>query len=475
MNGADLVALAPLAVLAGAAVSVMLAVAVRRSHLTAATIAVLGLAGTFVALAPAASEVPRRIGVLLVVDRFALTMTGLLALAAAGCVLLAFAYLRRTAEVPEELYILILLATFGAAVLSASDHLVALFVGLETLSVALYGAIGYTRDREAAAPAAMLYLVVAAASSAFLLFGAALLYAGTGTMVLADLVRGFGGADPVLAAGGIALVLVAVGFKLGAAPFHLWTPDVYRGAPAPVTAFVATVSKAGVVAVLLRLLVAVDPVPGSPLVWILGLLAVASIVVGNLLALREPDLKRLLAYSSVAHMGYLLVALLAGGERAVEAVLVYLVTYVVSTLGALGVVSAVADRDGERTLVEDYRGLAWRRPALAACLAASVASLAGVPLTAGFVGKLWAVLSAASDGLWLPVLALVAGSVVGVFYYLRVVLVALTPADEGTPPLPAVPVAASIVLVVAVALLLWFGIVPSAVLAVAGPAVSGLV
>ncbi len=475
MTAADLVALGPLAVLAGAAVAVMLAVAVRRSHLTAATVAVLGLGGAFAALTPAASEAPRRIGVLLVVDRFALTMTGLLVLAAAGCVLLAFAYLRRTAEVPEELYILILLATFGAAVLAASDHLVALFIGLETLSVALYGAIGYTRDRGAAAPAAMLYLVVAAASSAFLLFGAALLYAGAGTMVLADLVRGLGGTDPVLATGGIALVLVAVGFKLGAAPFHLWTPDVYRGAPAPVTAFVATVSKAGVVAVLLRLLVAVDPVPGGPVAWILGLLAVASIVVGNLLALREPDLKRLLAYSSIAHMGYLLVALLAGGERGVEAVLVYLVTYVVSTLGAFGVVSAVADRDGERTLVDDYRGLAWRRPALATGLAASVASLAGVPLTAGFVGKLWAVLSAASGALWLPVVALVAGSVVGVFYYLRVVLVTLTPADRDTPPLPAVPVAAAIVLVAAVALLLWFGLLPSAVVAVAGPAVSGLV
>lgn len=475
MTGADLVALAPLAVLAAAAVAVMVAVTVRRSHLTAATVAVLGLGGAFAAVAPAASEAPRRIGVLLVIDRFALTVTGLLVLAAAGCVLLAFAYLRRTAEVPEELYILILLATFGAAVLAASDHLVALFVGLETLSVALYGAIGYTRDRDAAAPAAMLYLVVAAASSAFLLFGAALLYAGAGTMVLAELGRGFGAVDPVLAAGGIGLVLVAVGFKLGAAPFHLWTPDVYCGAPAPVTAFVATVSKAGVVAVLLRLLVAVDPVPGSPLVWILGLLAVASIMVGNLLALREPDLKRLLAYSSVAHMGYLLVALLAGGERAVEAVLVYLVTYVVSTLGAFGVVSAVADGDGERALVEDYRGLAWRRPLLAAGLAASVASLAGVPLTAGFVGKLWAVLSAASGALWLPVLVLVAGSVVGAFYYLRVVLVMLTPADDDTPPLPAVPVAAAIVLVTAVALLLWFGLVPSAVLSVAGPAVAALV
>ena len=475
MTGADLLPFAPIALPAVAAVVLMAVIAVRRSHLAAAVISFLGLAGAFAAIPSAATAIPRQIGVLLVVDRFALVVTGILVATAAAVVLLTFAYLRRVAEPPEELYLLLLIATFGASLLAAADHLVALFIGLETLSIALYGAIGYTRRRGAAVGAALMYLVIAAASSAFLLFGAALLYAGTGTMRLGELTSRLAALDPVLAAGALLLVLVAVGFKLGAAPFHLWTPDVYRGAPAPVTAFVASVSKAGVVAVLLRLYATLGAPPAPVITAAVGLLAVASIVVGNLLAVREQDLKRLLAYSSIAHIGYLLVALLPGGERAAAATLVYLLTYLVATVASFGVVSALTGADGrERLLLADYRGLAWRRPILALGLAAAVASLAGLPLTAGFVGKLYAVLSAANAALWIPVLALVAGSVVGVYYYLRIIFAMLTPADDDTPEYPVVPVAAAVALTVAVGLVIWFGVFPSVVASIVAPAVAGL-
>lgn len=476
MSCAELSALLPLVVPAAAAVLLLGLLAVHRSHSAAALLAGAGLVGGVVSLVPAATTAPEAVGGLLLVDRFALTVIGMLLVAALAAVVLTFGYLRRTAEIPEELYLLILLATVGAGVLASAGHLAAVFLGLETLSVALYGAIGYTRARPSATAAALMYLLVAAASSALFLFGAALLYAGTGTLRLDGLGAALGTAPPLLVAGGGALLLVAVGFKLGAAPFHLWTPDVYQGAPAPVTAFVATVSKAGVVAFLVRLTTALGGATGAGVLEaVLVLLAIASIAVGNLLAVRERDLKRLLAYSSVAHMGYLLVALLAGGGRAVEAVLVYLATYLVATVAAFGVVAALSDVDGEPSRLEAYRGLAWRRPLLAGTLAAAVASLAGVPLTAGFVGKLWAVLAAASGGRWAAVLALVAGSVVGVYYYLRVVVTMLRPAGEETPELPTVPAAAALVLLAAVALLLWFGILPSTVLALVRPAVGSLV
>ncbi len=475
MTGQDLVVMTPLLVVAATAIVLMAVVAWRRNHLATAGVALVGLLAAAVTVAPMMRQAPRQVGELLIVDSFALTVIGILVLAAAGTVVLSFAMLRRVPEVPEELYMLIVIATIGAAVLAASDHLVAVFIGLETLSVALYGAIGYIRRRILSTQASILYLIVAAVSSAFYLFGAALLYAGSGSMRLSQLVRSAPEVDPVLVAGGLGLVLVAVGFKLGAAPFHLWTPDVYRGAPAPVTAFVATVSKAGVVAVLVRTMALADGPALHFLTVAVGFLALASIVVGNLLALRERDLKRLLAYSSVAHIGYLLVAMVAGGERAVEAVLVYLVTYVVATMAAFGTVAAVTEGEDEPSSLEAYRGLAWRRPGLAVVLAASVASLAGVPLTAGFVGKLWAVLSAASGGLWVPVVVLVAGSVVGAFYYLRIVITVLAPSDDEAPALPLAPVAATVVLAVAVVVLLWFGLIPSVVVDLVGPAVRSLV
>lgn len=491
MTAADLVVLAPWWITAAAALTAVLVAAFTSRRGVALGTTLGGLLAAGASIAWAARVAPREVPPLLVVDRFALLWTGLLLAAALAVALLAHGYLQRRrstgrGERPGELYALLLLATLGALVLPASDHFASLFLGLETLSVALYALIGYFRDEPRGVEAALKYLILAAASSAFLLFGMALVYAETGSLELA----GIAAASPgPLVLGGAALILVAVGFKLALVPFHLWTPDVYQGAPAPVTAFVATVSKGAVFALLLRWTMTLegafeDGAASGTLLVLLGTVAVASMLAGNLLALLQDDVKRLLAYSSIAHLGYALVPLLAGlagrsrgaSTLAVEGATFYLAAYGVTILGAFGVV-AVLSAEREIGSLDDLRGLFWRRPALAALFTALLLSLAGIPLTAGFLAKLYALAAGVESALWLPVLVLVGTSAVGLFYYLRVV-VALFSTPEGAPgqerAQPAAGTAAGATLTAVAVLLLWLGTWPEPVIRLIRAAVAGL-
>jgi NADH-quinone oxidoreductase subunit N len=324
------------------------------------------------------------------------------------------------------------LATLGALVLVMSRHFAALFLGLELLSVSLYALIAYQGTGAGSLEAGLKYLILAAASSAFLLFGMALIYAELGAMEFDRMaLASQAEARHVFVLAGLALIVVGIGFKLAVAPFHMWTPDVYQGAPAPVTAFVATVSKGSVVALLLRYFVQTGASPYGSLTVAFGLMAVASMFVGNLLALWQDRVKRLLAYSSIAHLGYLLVAFVAGGPRAVEAATFYLVAYVVTTLAAFGVVTALSDTDHDADAFEAYRGLFWRRPWLAVILTAALLSLAGIPLTAGFVGKFYVLAAGVESALWALVILLVINSAISVFYYLRLLVVVYSPLPAG--------------------------------------------
>ncbi len=484
MTAGDLVALAPWWVTAAAALAAVLVAAFTSSRRAALGTSLGGLVLAGGAVAWALRSAPREVPPLLVVDRFALLWAGLLLAAAFAVAVLAHGYLElRSREAPGELYALLLLATLGALVLPASDHFASLFLGLETLSVALYAMVGYFREDPRGVEAALKYLILAAASSAFLLFGMALVYAETGSLELAGIAGAAGAASPgALVLGGTALILVAVGFKLALVPFHLWTPDVYQGAPAPVTAFVATVSKGAVFALLLRWGLAFegDAARGT-LLALLGTVAVASMLAGNLLALLQDDVKRLLAYSSIAHLGYALVALLAGlaggGALAVEGATFYLAAYGVTILGAFGVVAVLSGEDRDAGPLDDFRGLFWRRPALASLFTALLLSLAGIPLTAGFLAKFYALAAGVETALWLPVLVLIATSAVGLFYYLRVV-VALFSVPDG-PPLeggaqPAAGAAAGATLAALAALLLWLGAWPEPVIRLIRAATTGI-
>ena len=341
--------------------------------------------------------------------------------------------------------------------------------------MALYGLVGYRRSRGGAAEAGIKYLILAAASSAFLLLGMALIYADTGTMELAALAARLrdGQLSELLFLGGVALILTGAGFKLAAVPFHMWTPDVYQGAPAPVTAFVATVSKAGMLAALLRFFHATSAMAEPAMFGIVAAMAVASMFAGNLLALLQDNVKRMLAYSSIAHMGYMLVAFAAAGALGAEAVTFYLLSYVVTSLIAFGVVTVLSDASGDRQDLAAYRGLLWRRPWLAAAFTAALLSLAGIPLTAGFIGKVYVVAAGAGASLWVLLVALAVNSVISVYYYLRVV-VTMSAGRDDAEALPAVTAAGAITLAVLVVVLLWMGALPSAFIDLVRPAAAAL-
>jgi NADH-quinone oxidoreductase subunit N len=468
MSATGLAALSPLWVLAAGILWVLGSIAVHRSRrwTVGSTLAVLAVS---LSLLPWVQSVaPYRVGDLLILDAYAFFFIGLILAAAVVVTAMSGAFLKRLGVGSEEYYVLLLSATLGAAVLVASRHFVTLFLGLELLSVSLYVLIAYSRVRLEALEASLKYLVLTGASSAVLVFGAALVYSELGTLELVALEPRMAelGAAQLIVWVGLAMLIAGVGFKMAVVPFHMWTPDVYQGAPAPVGAYMATVSKGAVLALLLRYLVTQGAHTYTSIVALMALLSVASILVGNLLALRQDNIKRILAYSSIAHLGYLLLPLIAAGEGAAGAVSFYLVAYFVTTLGAFGVVAATESGDGgEWEELSAYRGLFWRQPALALVLSLAVLSLAGIPLTAGFIGKFVIIAAGARAELWGPLFVLVAGSVLGLFYYLRIVAVLFQGADRSEQARWGVPLpAAGLALAVLTLILLWIGIQPSFIL-----------
>jgi NADH-quinone oxidoreductase subunit N len=456
-------ALLPLVAVTGAAIVVLLAAAWRRTQWAATLIGSLGLLCALVCLVPASQVAPRHATPLFALDGFALAAIGLVLGASLATTVLAQGYLRRREGVLEEFQALLLLATVGAMVLVISRSFASLFLGLETLSISLYGLIAYTRAQRDSVEAGVKYLILAGASSAFLLFGVALLYAERGSLEFAARAAvAPSPGSPLLWLAGLGLVFTGIGFKLGIVPFHLWTPDVYAGAPAPVAAFVATVSKGAVLAVLLRYGLE-DPAGFRGLWPAIAVTAAASMLVGNLLALRQENLKRLLAYSSIAQLGYLLVALLALGPLGVEAAVYFLAAYFATTLLAFGVVAALSGAEHEAGALEDYRGLVWTHPGRAAALALALLSLAGIPLTGGFVGKFYVLAAGVQGALWGLVALVVATSALGLAYYLRVVfaLFVRPVAHERATRPTSHALSGDLVLAVLVVLLVWLGTYPA--------------
>jgi NADH-quinone oxidoreductase subunit N len=466
MNGADLIAILPFLVLAAAIVAVMLVVAVRRRHDLTFGLSLAGAVLSLAALGPAGDMVPRHVTPLFVVDGYALFYIGLILAATIAVLVLSHGYLAMRRGPQEEYYLLILLAAMGAAALVASDHFASFFLGLETLSISLLGLIAYPRDRARPVEAGIKYLILAGISSAFLLFGMALIYARLGTLAfgrIAALLQTINEMPPdVYWLTGLALIVAGIGFKLSVVPFHMWAPDVYEGAPAPVTAFIAVVSKGAVFALLLRYYLAASAYGFQSALVMINVVAIASILIGNLLALLQNNVKRILAYSSIAHLGYLLVAFLAGGALAVEAVTYYLVEYFVMTLGAFGIVTVLSVSGGEAEALDDYRGLLWRRPWLAGVFTMMLLALAGIPLTAGFMAKFYAVTAGIGAAAWPAVFALVVGSVIGLFYYLRIIVVMSAPvAEDLAEGAKAVPWAGGTTLAALTLVLIWLGVYPA--------------
>ena len=477
MTTAGLIAILPLLLLSGTAVGLMLIISIHRSHRIALGLTLLGLAAAFGSLWISAEIVPQRVTSLLMIDQYALFYFGMIIAATIAVAGLAYGYLEEQAVEKEEFYILLLTAALGAAVLAASSHFVSFFLGLEVLSISLYALNAYIYPRKTALEAGIKYLVLAAASAAFLLFGMALIYAAVGTMEfghMAELMMETAGPNRTLLVPGLAMIITGIAFKLALAPFHMWTPDVYQGAPPPVAAFIATVSKGGMFALLLRYFYRLELHNYQPVVVVFTIIAIASMLGGNLLALLQSNVKRILAYSSIAHMGYVLVAFIASGELAVQAVTFYLVAYFVTIIGAFGVVTVLSNSEEDAESLEAYRGLFWRRPALAGVMTAMLLSLTGIPVTAGFIGKFYVVAAGASSSAWALIIILVVSSVIGAFYYLRVIfaLYAGAPEDRGAEAAPRMALGSS-VLVVLTVLLIWLGVYPAPLLHVIRAAMPG--
>jgi NADH-quinone oxidoreductase subunit N len=474
MNITDILALLPLHLVAATAVIVMLGIAARRSHRLTAGLTIAGLSAAFLSVFVAAPLVPRQVSSLLLIDHYALFFTGLLIASAAAVAALCCRYLENHDGHREELYLLLLFATLGCIVLVTSIHFASFLLGLEILSVSLYAMVSYFRQRAQALEAGFKYLVLASASGAFLLFGMALIYAATGTMMFSILRELLPSAShPVLLIAGLTLTVTGIGFKLGVVPFHLWTPDVYEGAPAPVTAFIATASKTAMVALLLRF-VPSSAIGYRPVFRIFCVIAIASMCAGNLLALRQTNIKRILAYSSIAHFGYILVAFLAGTTLAAGAVGFYLVGYTLSLIAAFGIVTMLSSSEGDAGDIEDYRGLFWRRPAIAGIFTAVLFSLAGIPATMGFLGKFYVITAGAAVSAWALIIILVLTSVAGLFYYLRIVVTLYSDPPEHLARIPAIPKGGLFVVAVLTILLIWFGVYPSPLLSLIQTAVTGL-
>ena len=367
-------ALLPYFVLSGGIALLLLLVAWLRSEAVAFGGALAVLAASLAALPTAFAAGEQVVDGFVRIDGFALFFFALFAIAAIATEIFAFRYLPQRAAHRQEFHLLLAIATLGAAVTASAANFAAFLLGLEVLSVSLYVLVAYPEDTKPPLEAAAKYLVLSGAASSTILFGMALIYLATGTLAFGydsgDIARG----DRDILALGQALLLAGVFFKLSLVPFHMWTPDVYQGAPAPVTGFVATVSKGAVFAVLLRYAVESGLFDTPMLSTVAVVLGAVSMIGGNILALLQTNIKRLLAYSSIAHMGYLVIALLlAGGQEShvglgVEAALMYLTGYFAMTLAAFGVVTALSRGDEDAEELSAYEGLLWRQPVLAAVL-----------------------------------------------------------------------------------------------------------
>ena len=367
---------------------------------------------------------------MIAVDRFTLFFNSLFMVAALITVLISINYLREEGINHGEYYVLLLLATVGMMLMAKANDLMIVFLGLETLSISVYVLVGFLRTNLKSNESALKYFLLGAFSSALLLYGIALVYGATGTTKLPEIARYIGSTPRILsnplllAAAG--LLIVGFGFKVALVPFHMWTPDVYEGAPASITAFMSVGVKAAAFSAFLRVFISsFSPLLGADMAItkILWILAAVTMTLGNVVAISQDNIKRMLAYSSIAHAGYILVAMTAGGSLATTSIIYYLMAYTLTNLGAFSVVILYGKKGEENVLIPDYAGAGFKYPYLSAAMAIFMFSLAGVPPLAGFIGKFYIFSAAVKQGfIWLVIIG-VMNSVVATYYYLRVTVI----------------------------------------------------
>jgi NADH-quinone oxidoreductase subunit N len=437
---------------------------------------------------------PRGFHDMIVLDELRLSFTLIFLLVAALTILISMVWVENERLPAGEFHSLLLFATVGMMLMAAGNDLVIIFLGLEILSIATYVMAGFRRTDLRSNESSLKYFILGSFSSAFLLYGIALVYGATtsfksgfpgttnittiATRILTDDIR-----YPPLLLAGAAMMLVGFGFKIATAPFHIWTPDVYEGAPTPVTAFMAAGPKAAGFASFLRVFIFGFPfvtAAGASLAgqtntaWVSAMvvLAMITMTVGNIVAIVQNNVKRMLAYSSIAHAGYALVGFIAAGatsdinarNAALASVAFYMLTYAVMNLGAFSIVTLIARNNDTRTEVEDYNGIGFRAPALAFTLSLFLLSLLGLPLTAGFMGKVVVFSSALSQGFYALVVVAVLNTAVSAYYYLRLIIVMFFRERTTEWTAPRVPISAALAIIITVVGVFYLGLFPNKVI-----------
>ena len=432
MTANDFVSLLPFTIVAGWACALLMVdlfIPPHRKGWTA-LLAALGLLGALAAVLAQAKGERQAFGGMIVLDGFAMFLQVIFLVAGLFGIALAYDYLKRREIERGEYYSLLLFTVSGMVLMSTAGDLIVVFLALELLSIPLYVMAGFGRPLFESEESAMKYFLLGAFASGFVLYGIALVFGATRSTQLAQVVAASasGEAEATMLLAGVALILVGFGFKVAVVPFHMWTPDVYQGAPSAVTAFMSVGAKAGGFAGLLRVLIAAFPAQAGA--WGAAGIALAALTMiwGNVAAIAQPNIKRMLAYSSIAHAGYILMAVPAAADprvapEALSSALFYLLAYAATNLGAWGVVLALERAEGKGLAIDDYAGLGAKRPALALAMALFMLSLTGVPPTAGFVAKFYVFRAALDAGLIGLALVGALTSLISAYYYLRVLVV----------------------------------------------------
>jgi len=388
-------------------------------------IALVGFASAFFAVHELREYILLSFHGLFAIDLFSIYFNILFTLVGVLVVLLSLNYLKIEGINSGEYYVMMLIATAGMMILSGAVNLVMVFLGIETMSIPVYVLVGFRTRKAESAEAALKYFLIGAFAAGFLLFGMALVYAATGSLDFVNIAKATQEASRPLLLAGIALIIIGLGFKVSAVPFHMWTPDAYQGAPTPITAYMAVGVKAAGFAIFIRLFYAVFGNMTIAVNWrmVLWVISIATMTLGNIVALTQTNLKRMLAYSSIAHAGYLLAALVPGTKEASAGIMYYLLAYALMNIGAFGCIVLTAWKGREGDDLISYYGMGWEKPVMGLALSIFMFSLAGIPPTAGFLGKFYVFGAIIKAGYyWLAVLGIL-NSVVAVYYYLRVILV----------------------------------------------------
>jgi NADH-quinone oxidoreductase subunit N len=463
---ADMMRLAPEIVLCAMGILIMVAepFAGKAGRKVLDVLAALGAAGALAAIWLPAHNTGTAFSNLLRVDQFSVFVHAIVGVVALFVILAAPSYLDREQLPHGEFFTLILFATAGMGVMASAQELITAFVGLEVSSISSYILASYRRDVPRSNEAAMKYFLLGSFATAFFLYGIALIYGSSGTTILPGIDAA--AAQTTLLSLGLALVFVGLAFKVAAAPFQLWTPDVYEGSPSPVTALLSSAPKAAAFALFLRILITVEHA-NNLWFWAIWISVAITMFVGNLTAAVQSNVKRMLAYSSVAHAGYILVAFAARNVIGTAAVLFYLAAYALMKVGAFVTLSWLGGAGEEFLEIDDYAGLASARPVSAACFSFFLLSLLGLPVTAGFLGKFYIFDAAVHAHLiWLAVL-LGLNSIIGAYYYLRVIIAMYMREPKRTFSAEKIPFGVAVVLTMAAAGTLYLGLFPSRVMAYA--------